>query len=924
MAEGVVGRKRELEGAAEFVYEVERGPAVLVFEGEPGIGKTTLWRAAAALADARAFRVLVSRPAKSDKSLAFAGLADLLGEIELALFEPLPPPQRTGLDAALLRDSGEWSAPDPRAVFAGALSILKALASEAPVLVAVDDLQWLDPPSARALHFAARRLGDNRIGLLVSSRLPEVGRRADDLLAALGDHVTKRICIGPLTLAATHQLLRERLDWAFPRPTLLRIQQAAGGNPFFALEIARALGSRTELRPEEPLPVPSDVRTLVRRRIERLSKRTRRALLSVAALSQPTPAVLGASLGPAQRSGLIIELPEGRVAFTHPLYASAVYEAASPEERRDIHRELAKRLEDIEERAHQLALATVDPVEEVADELDRAAARARSRGASEIAGDLQERALELTPPRNRHAAKHRALVAAEDWFHAGAPTRSRSLLEETLAGLNDRALRARALRLLAQVRLHEGSVPEAIDLLCTAAEEAGDDPELRAPVERDLVFASVSVSFDFEAAQPHAEALISYAERLADNALLAEALATATMLGFLLGGGVDEERLARALVLEDPEHRVPAEFRPTLIAGCLAFYTGRFERARSLLYPLRAELRTRGADADLPMLSGHLSWLESWAGAFAAARSFADEALEAAALAESETMLALSLADAALVEAHAGRVEVCRDYADAARQAAQRTGYGIATIWSSAALGLLELSLGNPEAAHRALEPWTEFVEQHGLTEPIRAFFLSDAIEALVALGELERAERLTDMLAARGRELDRSFALATSARCSALLSAARGDLGRALREIERACDEHKRLPMPLEFGRTLLVKGQIERRAKRKAAAKESLEHALGILEEVGAVLWAEKARAELARVGLRRAAPDELTETERRVAELAASGLKNREVAAELFLSPKTVEANLARVYRKLEIHSRAELGARLVGIGRESAQT
>ena len=525
------------------------------------------------------------------------------------------------------------------------------------MVVAVDDVQWLDAPSARALQFAARRIGDDRVGLLVSSRLPDGGRRADDLLSALGDSPARRIHIGPLTLAATHQLLRDRLGCAFPRPTLVRIQQAAGGNPFFAQEIARELGSGKDLRPEEPLPVPRDVRTLVRRRIERLSRPTRRALLRVAALSQPTPTLIGASLGAARKSGLIVELPDGRVAFTHLLYASALYEAATPEERRETHRELAMRLEDVEERARHRALATVDQDEAVAVELDDAAERARSRGAPEIAGELQERALELTPSNDPVAAERRALVAAEDWFHAGALARSRSLLEEALAGSDDRALRARALRLLAQVRLHEGSVPEAIELLRAAAEEARDDPDLRAPVGRDLVFALVSVSFDFEAAQPHAEALISYAERLADDALLAEALAAATMIDFLLGGGVDERRLARALALEDPEHGVPAEFRPTLIAGFLAFYTGRFEHARSLLYPLRAQLRARGADADLPMFLFTLAWLESWAGAFAAARSFAHEALDSATVADSETMTAVSLASAALVEAHAGRVE---------------------------------------------------------------------------------------------------------------------------------------------------------------------------------------------------------------------------------------------------------------------------
>jgi DNA-binding CsgD family transcriptional regulator len=919
----LLGRTVELDAIDAFLERVALGLEALVIEGEPGIGKTTLWRAALERARDASLEVLSAGPVGAEAQLGFAALADLLEPVADGILPSLPEPQRRALAVALLREAPGRRRIDQRTISSASLSLLRELASRGPILVAVDDLQWLDRPSARVIEFAIRRLSGLPVGLLGCERLDEASHVPVDLGRALPEGRLKRLRLGPLSLASLHELLKERLGKSYARPSLVRIQRASDGNPFFALEIARAVGP-AQLGPQAPLPVPKDVRTLVRRRIERLSKPTRRALLRAAVLSHPTTALLGPSLGAAGRSGLIHELSGGRISFTHPLYASAVYEAATPEERRTTHRELAKRVDDLEERARHLALATSDPDDQVAAELDRAAERARSRGAPEIAAELQERALELTPIGDPRPAQRRALVAAEDWFHAGAPTRARSLLEETLAGLDDRALRARALRLLAQARLHEGSIPEAIELLRRAAEEAGEDPELRAPVERDLVFALVSVSFDFEEAQPHAEALISYAERLADKGLLAEALATATILEFLLGGGVDEERLARALALEDPEHRVAAEFRPTLIAGFLAFYTGRFDRARSLLYPLRAELRARGADADLPMICGHLSWLEAWAGAFEVARSFADEAIEAATLAESETMMALSLADGALVEAHAGRADVCRDRAHAAQQAALRTGYGIASIWSSAALGLLELSFDDAEAAYRALEPWIEFVEQHGLGEPIRAFFIADGIETLIALGEVERAERLTDMLATRGRQLDRAFALATSARCSALLSAARGNLEGALREIERALDEHERLPMPLELGRTLLVKGQIERRTRRRAAARESLEHALAIFEEIGSPLWALKARAELARVEPRRVSSEELTETERRVAVLAASGLTNRQAASQLFISPKTVEANLARVYRKLGIRSRAELGARLAHVGSSETQT
>ncbi|HZC28299.1 MAG TPA: LuxR C-terminal-related transcriptional regulator [Gaiellaceae bacterium] len=411
---------------------------------------------------------------------------------------------------------------------------------------------------------------------------------------------------------------------------------------------------------------------------------------------------------------------------------------------------------------------------------------------------------------------------------------------------------------------------------------------------------------------------------MAEPALLAEALAVAVMIDFLLGRGMDEARLARALSLEDPEHRVDVAFRPSLIAGFLAFYGGDFDRARRFLYPLRARLYEHGKEADATFLVATMGWIECWAGDLLQARRFVDEALEAATLTESETMMAASVAFGALVDAYAGKLERCREQIENALELAARSGYDLAAMWASAARAVLELSLGNASGAHDALRPWAEFVEKHGIADPITAFYLPDEIEALIALDELDRAEPLTDALAARGRDLDRPWALATSGRCRALLSAARGDLEMALVELDRALAEHERLAMPLELGRTLLMKGQIERRTRRKAAAKASFERALALFEQMGASLWAEKTRSELARVGLRPAAPTELTETERRVAELAASGLTNREVAAQLYMSAKTVEAHLRSAYRKLGIRSRAELGARLAGARREPAQT
>lgn len=235
-------------------------------------------------------------------------------------------------------------------------------------------------------------------------------------------------------------------------------------------------------------------------------------------------------------------------------------------------------------------------------------------------------------------------------------------------------------------------------------------------------------------------------------------------------------------------------------------------------------------------------------------------------------------------------------------------------VWVAASQALLALARGNPRAAWEACQRPTEALERQAIAEPVPAFFLPDALESLIALGELDRAGSLLDAFEARGRELDRAWALATAGRCRGLLLAARGDLAGADAALERAVVEHQRLDMPFELARTLLIRGVVERRARRRARAKRSFEAALEIFERVGAALWTERARQELGRLGIRRSPAHELSQAERRVAEAAARGLTNREVAAALFLSPKTVEAHLSSVYRKLELGSRAELGARM----------
>jgi DNA-binding CsgD family transcriptional regulator len=906
----IFGRERELARLDSFLDSLLSGSAALLLEGEPGIGKTTVWRAGVDAAQARGYRVLSSRPAEADASLSYAGLADILRDADDDAFDELPEPQREAVEIALLRKAANGAPPDPRAVFAALTTILRALGGDRPTLVAIDDVQWLDGPSARALAFTGRRLDGSPVGALTSSRTEPAPA------AATWFDRTEHVRLEPLTAAALHQLVKQRLGWSMPRPMLLRLHDLCHGNAFFAVEIARLLDAAGRPDAREAWPVPDDLRLLVDLRLGQLPETARRALLRAAAMSHPTTeAIAPSQLVGAEETGIITVGPFGRIRFAHPLFASAIYDAGAPAQRRELHAELALAEADPEERARHLGLATSEPDEKVAAELEGAADRAQSRGAPEIAAELQARASELTPPSSRGEAGRRALAAAASYVHAGALGRARGLLQGIINEAEHPFLRAPALRLLAFIRFREERYEEAVALLHASAATAGDHPDLRAPVELDLTMVALSVSLDHEVARPHANAALAYAERSADTVLLSQALAGKLVADFLLGEGIDEARMARALELEDPAAECAIELRPTLMAGFLALYSGDFDRARTLLYPLRDRLLERGEDTDLPLLSMHLAWLECWAGRLDAARTLAAEARQTAAL--GGTMTAHALAMSALLDAHAGDAEQCRERVTAARSAMGGAEFCLVVEWSSTALGLLEASLGDHDATLLALERLTDFFGSRGRVDPIHLVFLPDEIEALVGVGKLDRAEALTSLLAASGRAVDRPWAVAASGRCSALIRAAQNDLEDARTAVERALAEHERVPMPLELARTLLVKGQIERRSKHKAAARESLERALEICEEIGANLWAERARAELRRVGQRRD-PDELTATEERVAALAASGLTNREVAAAAFMSQKTVEANLSRVYRKLGIRSRAELGLRLAERG------
>jgi DNA-binding CsgD family transcriptional regulator len=738
----------------------------------------------------------------------------------------------------------------------------------------------------------------------------------------LGERVT-RLRLGPLSLAALRGVLDRRLARRYSRPTLVRILDASGGNPLFALEIAAALGAGSQAQSSARLPVPENLRELIADRISGLTARAREALLAAAALSHPTVELVeqassAAALAAAEESRLL-RVEAGRVVFAHPLYASAVYAAAASSRVRQLHRRLALLVVDQEERARHLAMATTHADEPVARALEQAAALARARGGWESAAELLERARSLTPPEHDQAALRRTISAAEHHIHAGDRTRARALLEGQLADRIQGPLLPEALRLLGEISYNDENYLEARRLFEQALDLA-HDPQLAATLELGLSYVHANLA-DFAGAAQHAQLALKPAADSGDDALVGQALATGAMTDFLLGRGVDWDTVQRSVALEDRTRVVPLHHRPGTIAASLTFYVGRLSEARQRLQALRAWSLERGDESDLAWLDSTLSWLETTAGDFDAAVRLSDESELLARLTGSDSLHAWALCQRAYVRAHLGDIAGTRNDCSQATVLTARTNYVIPRIFVAASLGLLELSLGKIAAAWQACAPMTELVEAHGLGEPITVAFLPIAIEALIALGHPERAGSLLNVFDRRAHELDRGWALATAARCRGLLLAARGDVLGAGETLDRALVEHARLEMPFELARTLLVQGQVRRRRREKRMARVALEQALALFGSMGSPLWADRARAELARLGTR-AAPRELTPTEERVAALAASGLTNRAIASTLFVSPKTVEANLARAYAKLGVGSRAELGARMARAARSDA--
>jgi ATP/maltotriose-dependent transcriptional regulator MalT len=906
----VQSRQTESRRIAGFLASAATEPSALLIEGEPGIGKTTLWLEALELARNQGFGVLSARAAAAESVLAYTALADLLDGVPASAWADLPDPQRFAVDQVLMRaDNG--SATDQRAVAAAFLSVVEYLTDEGPLLVAIDDLQWIDPSSMHVVAFAARRL-TGHVGILGSVRTDGDGIGGAWVQLPRPDAVS-RIRLNPLGIHDLHAAVSKRLRRPFSRPTMGRIHEVSGGNPFYAIELARAIAERA---PGVETSLPRTLADVVRTRIKGLDPDVHDALLAASCMASPTVELVSSAtvsdddrlielLENAESKG-IIAIDGNRIYFAHPLLARGVYTESAPGHRRTMHRRLADIVDEPELRARHLALAATSGDEVTLRALDTAAESARVRGAPAAAAELMDLAIGLggdTPQRRLRSALHH--------FDAGDQERARAVLEETIERLAPGDLRAEALSRLAVVRLYGDGFYEGARLLQQALSEVHADSPLRVQTLITLAYALLQAN-QAQASVTMADQAVAQAERLGQPHLLGLALGMRVILRFLSGKGFAEADLRRAIELEDPNIFTPLVFRPSVQRALLLEWTGRPDEAHGVLEGVRRRCAETGEEGELIFIAQHVVLSSIWRGDFVEAGLVAEDAMERARQLGGDTPLFIAHSLRAKLAIYAGREADARTATEEALAFGRRTGAFRLTDRVVAALGFLEVSLGRYEAAVATLQPLaTKFDPAATPTELPSTAFLPDAIEALIRVDRGAEAEPLIGALERNGEQQDRAWMLAVGARGRSMLLAARGDLDAASAAATRALAQHDRLPMPFERARTLLLLGQLQRRQRRKESASASLQDALDIFERLHVRLWADRARAELARANVGPRQSSQLTPSEQRVAELAASGMKNRDVATTLFISPKTVEANLARIYRKLGIKSRAELG-------------
>ncbi|GGN07141.1 transcriptional regulator [Actinoplanes campanulatus] len=891
-----------LHGREELLAAIDARLAAgggVVLHGPPGIGRTALLDTVADQAAARGELVLRLRPARGERALAYAGVADLVRQVPAEAVAALAPAPRHALIALRQGRPSRTGAPAlaRRLVMP---ELLAHCARSSPLLLVLDDAQWLDPESAELIGYAMRRRPGPRVRMLAAERRPGRTRAA-------------RLCPAPVTELEVPPLSPDDLTalleaHGLPCRAASQLHQASAGNPFLALALGGAVAAGPTWRPAS---LPEPVRELARERLAELPAETRDTLLVAALATEPTVTLLLRAgrddavrdLRSAADAG-VVELAGERIRFTPPLLARVLADETPAADRGRVHADLAAAAYDPVEALRQQALRTARPDPDVAADLAAAARRCAERGAERTAAELYLLAADRCPP-DRSADRLDWLVtAARTAITGGVPLVAGRAAEAVLAADAPPAHRVRARLVL--LDLAGQALADMGETFAAALAEAGDDPALAAPVRLRLTWTAL-LTGDLEGGVAEAREAERAARLAGDPTTESMALTALAQIQRVQGEPGWRDTLERALRLPATPAPDWLHYGPHYFAARFALFDDRLDEARAdLLNLLAVAEHDRIGEARVEVLRS-LSEVATRAGRCQEALRYAHRAVRAAQ--EAGLSPGPTWYTAAVAELAGGSLEAAAGFARRGIRASRQEGDGLYLRRNLHALGQAEVRSGDTRAGVATLRRLRDSEAEAGSADPMIVRWRADLAAALASVGE--HAEAATTLALARqaAEGLGSSPALAGYLdRAAAIVSSESGQADLAADLATAAARHFERLRQPVEQAHALLVAGGAERRRRRYAAARQAVGAAHKLFRTTGARPWAREAELALART---EGTPDQgLTSTELRIAGMVRDGASNREIATRLYLSVKTVEATLTRVYRKLGVRSRTQL--------------
>jgi DNA-binding CsgD family transcriptional regulator len=894
------GRERELDRIEHLVRALGAGdhsgsgPTFVAIRGEAGIGKTALWRAGLKAHRAAGHRVLVARPGEEELDGSMVALGDLFDDAA-----PAPGVLDPGIDPL---ERG-------RAV----LRTLRRLAGEVPVVVAIDDLQWCDPVSARALRHAFRRLDGEPVAVLATERSGDDGPPPP--VEVMPRDRVEALALGPLPPDAIRHVVAAKVG-ALPRPDLDRIHELSGGNPLYAIELARSAAVAGD---RLGAVAPATLHDALAQRLAGVCPAVLAVLRTAAALGPcPAPALTEACDCPpaavmsAIDDGLLSVGDDLLVRAAHPLLASVVLAGMNPLERQVAHARLATQVADRDRRARHLALSATGPDPTVAAELEGAAERAGRRGAPALAAELAAHSVRVSPPLPDEARARRALGCISYRAAAGETGRALALTDELVERLGPGPQRARAIT--QRVFLDFDHSDDFLDRALADATAAGD-AGLRGRVLELRGFVIGLYRGELGRGMALADEALGIARRGSDPEL--EILASGTLATTALLAGCPRPGLMdRALALAEDHACPPLGRWPHVLRARHCLWGGRLDEARRRFEALSAAFARSGVEFQRPYRLADRARLEVASGHLAEAVELGGDAREAALDAGNEQAAAWADYPVGLAHAHRGDAAAAEAAADRLRRWGEARDNLPRLLTAHHVQGVVALAAGDGRAAAAALGPAVELARRSGHRHPGYVPIVPDAVEATALAGDIDACVDLARVLDGQAAALDEPWVDAAALRGRGLVAlVAGGDCATDL--LGRAAEAFAALGYAVDAARALLLQGRALRRAGRRQASADVLAEARTRFAAMGAAPWLARVEAELGRVAPGRCR-GELTPTEARIAGLVAAGRRNREIAGELFVSVATVEAHLTRTYRKLGMRSRTELSRHVLAAG------